>query len=104
MIAARPGGVGYEHNVLFPGKERDKGGEAEFFARLQATIALQNGTPKVIRIEQPPYANILDIWGWETDPVTTTTIIAKPGQEVLIPEQGDISMGEFRSGTLPVAP
>ncbi len=41
---------------------------------LQATIALENGTPKVIRIEQPPYSNVLDIWGWELDPVTTTTL------------------------------
>lgn len=45
---------------------------------LQATVALDNGTPKVIRIEQPPYANILDIWGWEAEPVTTTTL--KGGQ------------------------
>ncbi len=34
---------------------------------------------------------------------TTTTIIPKAGQDILVPEQGDISMGEFRSGVLPVA-
>lgn len=41
---------------------------------LQATIALENGTPKLIRIEQPPYSNVLEIWGWEPDLVTTTTL------------------------------
>ena len=41
---------------------------------LQATIALENGTPKIIRIEEPPYDNILEIWGWEPDPVATTTL------------------------------
>lgn len=41
---------------------------------LQATIALQDGTPRVIRIEQPPYPNILEIWGWETETVATTTL------------------------------
>lgn len=40
----------------------------------------------------------------QTDPSDSTnrTVIAKPGQEVLVPEQGDISMGEFRSGSLPL--
>jgi DNA uptake protein ComE-like DNA-binding protein len=41
---------------------------------IQATVAVANGAPKVIRIEHPPYANILDIWGWEPDPVATTTL------------------------------
>jgi type II secretory pathway component PulK len=45
---------------------------------LQATVALTDGTPRVIRIEQPPYANVLDVWGWEAEPVTTTTL--KGGQ------------------------
>lgn len=36
------------------------------------------------------------------DPATTK-IIPQTGQEVLIPEQGDISMGEFRNGSLPLA-
>ena len=30
------------------------------------------------------------------------TVRAKPGQAVLVPEQGDISMGEFRAGAQPV--
>ncbi|WP_395744071.1 beta strand repeat-containing protein [Prosthecobacter sp.] len=40
-----------------------------------------------------------------TDPADNTqrTVIAKPGQEVLVPEQGDISMGEFRNGSLPIS-
>lgn len=37
-----------------------------------------------------------------TNPATTK-IIPKSGQVILVPEQGDISMGEFRSGPLPVA-
>ena len=37
-------------------------------------MALQNGSPKVVRIEEPPYADILTIWGWEPDPVATTTL------------------------------
>lgn len=37
-----------------------------------------------------------------TNPATTK-IIPMSGQVILIPEQGDISMGEFRSGPLPVA-
>ncbi len=41
---------------------------------LQATIILENGTPKIIRIEQPPYSNVFDIWGWESESVTTTTL------------------------------
>ena len=41
---------------------------------LQATIAVEEGAPKVIRVEQPPYADVLQIWGWEPEPVATTTL------------------------------
>jgi len=41
---------------------------------LQATIAVEDGAPKVIRIEEPPYSDVLTIWGWETEPVATTTL------------------------------
>lgn len=39
----------------------------------------------------------------DANPTTTTKIIPQTGQEVLVPEQGDISMGEFRNGSLPLA-
>jgi DNA uptake protein ComE-like DNA-binding protein len=41
---------------------------------LQATVSLADGAPKVIRVEQPPYADVLTVWGWEDAPVATTTI------------------------------
>jgi DNA uptake protein ComE-like DNA-binding protein len=41
---------------------------------MQATVLMQNGAPRVVRIEQPPYANVLEIWGWEDQPVATTTL------------------------------
>ncbi len=41
---------------------------------LQATVSVIDGTPKVIRIEQSPHQNVIDIWGWEPDPVATTTL------------------------------
>ncbi len=41
---------------------------------LQATVSVVDGTPRVIRIEEPPYANIVQIWGWEDEPVATTTL------------------------------
>lgn len=41
---------------------------------LQATVALQDGAPKIVRIEESPYTNVIDVWGWEAEPVTTTTL------------------------------
>jgi len=46
---------------------------------LQATVALNNGQPKIIRIEQPPYADPVTEWGWNTD-VTTTTVLKDVNQ------------------------
>lgn len=38
----------------------------------------------------------------QADPDNSLKITPKSGQEALVPEQGDISMGEFRSGSLPL--
>jgi type II secretory pathway component PulK len=41
---------------------------------LQATIAMNNGTPRIVRVEEPPYADIITTWGWEIEPTATTTL------------------------------
>ncbi|MBC8065798.1 MAG: general secretion pathway protein GspK [Chlorobia bacterium] len=41
---------------------------------LQATVALLDGAPKIVRIEESPYTNVIDVWGWEAEPVATTTL------------------------------
>jgi DNA uptake protein ComE-like DNA-binding protein len=41
---------------------------------IQATVSVTDGTPKLVRIEEPPYADVLTIWGWEPEPVATTTL------------------------------
>jgi hypothetical protein len=41
---------------------------------IQATVSVTDGTPKLVRIEEPPYADALTIWGWEPEPVATTTL------------------------------
>lgn len=42
---------------------------------LQATVAMgTNNQFKVVRVEQPPYANIVTEWGWQTDPTSTTVL------------------------------
>jgi hypothetical protein len=35
---------------------------------------------------------------------TTSTVVATPGNQVLIPQQGDLSMGTFVAGALPQQP
>ncbi|MCC7230468.1 MAG: general secretion pathway protein GspK [Fimbriimonadaceae bacterium] len=45
---------------------------------LQATVSVTNGAAKVVRIEEPPYADILTTWGWETEPTATTTLKEGP--------------------------
>lgn len=68
-------------------------------ARSNAFIIKRNGDTEVkgsltVQGQRDPSA---------PDPTTTTKVIPKNGQMILVPEQGDISMGEFRSGALPVA-
>ena len=41
---------------------------------LQATVTLNNGQPKVVRVEQCPYADPITMWGWSTDTTSTTDL------------------------------
>jgi len=41
---------------------------------LEATIDVQNGQPKVISIQQPPYNDYISRWGWQ-DQTTTDTVL-----------------------------
>jgi len=41
---------------------------------LEATIDVQNGQPKVILIQQPPYDDYISRWGWQ-DQTTTDTVL-----------------------------
>ncbi|OJU61465.1 MAG: hypothetical protein BGO01_05115 [Armatimonadetes bacterium 55-13] len=41
---------------------------------LQATLTITNGQAKLVRIERPPYGDIIGAWGWDTDPTSTTAL------------------------------
>ncbi len=41
---------------------------------LEATIDVQNGTPKIIRITDAPFSNMIKRWGWPADSTSTTSM------------------------------
>lgn len=41
---------------------------------LQALVDVQNGQPKVLMIQEPPYTNVLDRWNWQSTTTTDTTL------------------------------
>lgn len=41
---------------------------------LQALVDVQNGQPKVLMIQEPPYNNVLDRWNWQSTTTTDTTL------------------------------
>lgn len=73
---------------------------ADYQRKDQAVVTDQNATFKAnIILEGERDATVTA----PDDPATTRKIVPKGGQVMLVPEQGDISMGDFRAGALPVA-
>ena len=42
---------------------------------MEATVDVQNGTPKIIRITDAPFTNMISRWGWPTETKSTTSMV-----------------------------